>query len=53
MDKSFELHCHETVPMRDGRHANNPWLQELPDPITKVTWGNYAAIAPGTARNSA
>ncbi|HEV8490618.1 MAG TPA: TAT-variant-translocated molybdopterin oxidoreductase, partial [Candidatus Angelobacter sp.] len=50
-DKTFELHFHETVPMRDGRHANNPWLQELPDPITKVTWGNYAAIAPGTAKN--
>lgn len=50
VDKSFELHCYETVPMRDGRHANNPWLQELPDPITKVTWGNYAAIAPATAK---
>jgi molybdopterin-containing oxidoreductase family iron-sulfur binding subunit len=42
----FELHAYETVALRDGRHANNPWLQELPDPITKVTWGNYAAIAP-------
>jgi Fe-S-cluster-containing dehydrogenase component len=50
VDKSFELHFHETVPMRDGRHANNPWLQELPDPITKVTWGNYAAMAPWTAK---
>ena len=49
-DKSFELHCFETVPMRDGRHANNPWLQELPDPITKVTWGNYASIAPQAAK---
>ncbi|HET8890814.1 MAG TPA: TAT-variant-translocated molybdopterin oxidoreductase [Candidatus Angelobacter sp.] len=49
-DKSFELHCYETVPMRDGRHANNPWLQELPDPITKVTWSNYASIAPQTAK---
>ena len=35
--------------MRDGRHANNPWLQELPDPVTKVTWGNYAAVAPALA----
>lgn len=32
-----------------GNYANNPWLQELPDPITKVTWGNVAAISPGLA----
>ncbi len=34
----------------DGRHANNPWLQELPDPITSVTWDNYASISPGFAK---
>jgi molybdopterin-containing oxidoreductase family iron-sulfur binding subunit len=33
----------------DGRFANNGWLQELPDPITKVTWDNAAWIAPATA----
>ena len=46
----YELHCYESVALRDGRHANNPWLQELPDPITKVTWGNYAAVAPKLAK---
>ncbi|HEY2171091.1 MAG TPA: TAT-variant-translocated molybdopterin oxidoreductase [Candidatus Angelobacter sp.] len=45
----YELHFYEGVALRDGRHANNPWLQELPDPISKVTWGNYAAMAPATA----
>lgn len=35
--------------MPDGRHAYNPWLQELPDPVTKATWGNYACISPGRA----
>jgi Fe-S-cluster-containing dehydrogenase component len=45
----FELHLYETVGLRDGAHANNPWLQELPDPVTKVTWGNYASIAPAAA----
>jgi molybdopterin-containing oxidoreductase family iron-sulfur binding subunit len=45
----YELHFYESVALRDGRHANNPWLQELPDPISKVAWGNYAAIAPALA----
>ena len=46
---AYELHLYETVGLRDGTHANNPWLQELPDPVTKITWGNYAAIAPRLA----
>ncbi len=46
----YEMHLYESVSARDGRHANNPWLQELPDPISKVTWGNYAAISPQLAR---
>jgi Fe-S-cluster-containing dehydrogenase component len=44
-----EVHLYETVALRDGRHANNPWLQELPDPITKLTWGQAAAVAPALA----
>jgi MoCo/4Fe-4S cofactor protein with predicted Tat translocation signal len=34
----------------DGRFANNGWLQELPDAITKVTWDNALLISPATAR---
>jgi MoCo/4Fe-4S cofactor protein with predicted Tat translocation signal len=41
-----ELQIYQTVAIRDGKYANNPWLQELPDPVTKVTWDNFAAIAP-------
>jgi MoCo/4Fe-4S cofactor protein with predicted Tat translocation signal len=46
----YELHFYESVALRDGRHANNPWLLELPDPISKVTWGNYAAVSPALAK---
>jgi len=34
----------------DGRYANNGWMQELPDPITKITWDNVALIGTNTAR---
>ncbi len=41
-----ELKLYESTVMRDGRYANNAYLQELPDPVSKVTWDNYAAINP-------
>ncbi|MFN7996200.1 MAG: 4Fe-4S dicluster domain-containing protein [Bryobacteraceae bacterium] len=34
----------------DGRYANNAWLQELPKPITKVTWDNAVHLSPATAK---
>ncbi len=34
----------------DGRFANNGWLQELPDPVTKLTWGNGLLLSPKTAQ---
>jgi molybdopterin-containing oxidoreductase family iron-sulfur binding subunit len=43
------LALYPTVGLLDGRHAHNPWLQELPDPITKVTWDNYASLSEATA----
>jgi Fe-S-cluster-containing dehydrogenase component len=44
-----ELELYSKVGVGDGSHANNPWLQELPDPISKVCWDNYAAIGKVTA----
>jgi anaerobic selenocysteine-containing dehydrogenase/Fe-S-cluster-containing dehydrogenase component len=35
---------------RDGRGANRPWLLELPDPVTKITWHSWVEIHPETAR---
>ena len=37
--------------VQDGRSANNGWLQELPDPITRMTWDNAALIGPRTAED--
>jgi len=46
---ALELVLYPSVAMADGRHAHNPWLHELPDPITKCTWDNVAALSPANA----
>jgi molybdopterin-containing oxidoreductase family iron-sulfur binding subunit len=45
----YTLALHPSISMLDGRHAYNPWLHELPDPITKITWDNCASLSPATA----
>ncbi len=44
------LHLFSSIPMGDGRQANNGHLQELPDPITRHTWGSYAMVGFRTAK---
>ena len=51
-NSGLTLLLHANVGMPDGSHAYNPWLQELPDPLSKVTWDNYASISPKTAAES-
>ena len=46
----YEVVLYQKIGMGTGSQANNPWLQELPDPITKVTWDNYAMVAPSMAK---
>ncbi len=46
----FELSTYQTQAIGNGSQANNPWLQEMPDPITKACWGNYASISQKTAK---
>jgi len=47
----IELVIYEKIAIGNEKEANNPWLQEMPDPISKVCWDNYAAIAPKTAKD--
>ena len=44
-----ELAFYETLALGNGLHTNNPWMMEMPDPISKVCWDNFAAISPKMA----
>ncbi len=41
----FELVLYTKTGLGDGQQANNPWLQEFPDPITRVSWDNYVTVS--------
>ena len=43
---NWELMVYEKVGIGNGSQSNNPWLMELPDPISKVTWDNYITMSP-------
>ncbi len=45
----YVLALYSKMGLGDGRQANNAWLQELPDPISTVTWDNYVNVGPATA----
>lgn len=45
----IDLVLYTNVSVGSGKHANNPWLQELPDPVSKACWDNYVAISPRLA----
>ncbi|KIC61692.1 TAT-variant-translocated molybdopterin oxidoreductase [Chryseobacterium taiwanense] len=45
----LELVLYTKTSMGDGTQANNPWLQELPDPLTRMSWDNYLTISPKDA----
>jgi molybdopterin-containing oxidoreductase family iron-sulfur binding subunit len=48
----IELTLYQKVGIGTGSQANNPWLQELPDPITKAVWGNYFTVSLKFAREN-
>ena len=41
----YELTLYTKIGMGDGQQANNPWLQEFPDPITRASWDNYITVS--------
>ena len=47
----LELALYPTVQLGDGTLANVAWLQELPDPVTKIVWDNYACVSIKTAES--
>lgn len=42
----LQVKLYESIAVGDGYWADNPWLQELPDPVSKVTWDNYLIVSP-------
>ncbi len=46
---NLELVLYQNVPIGDGTLANNPWLQELPEPVSRVCWDNYVSVSPALA----
>ncbi|MFE3866770.1 TAT-variant-translocated molybdopterin oxidoreductase [Flavobacterium sp. LS2P90] len=48
--QAFELVLYTKTGLGDGQQANNPWLQELPDPITRVSWDNYVTVSNADAK---
>ncbi len=45
----LELTLYTKTAMGDGQQANNPWLQEMPDPITRASWDNYLTVSAADA----
>jgi len=47
--KGYELSLYTKTGLGDGQQANNPWLQEFPDPITRTSWDNYLTVSKSDA----
>jgi MoCo/4Fe-4S cofactor protein with predicted Tat translocation signal len=49
-NSALEVVFHRSYSLDDGRFANNGWMQETPNPITKVVWDNVVLVSPDTAK---
>lgn len=52
-NNGYTIHLTESYFIGDGRFANNGWLQEVPHPVSKVAWDNYASVSPVLAEKLA
>jgi Fe-S-cluster-containing dehydrogenase component len=50
INEGFTVELVENINIGTGHGPLNPWLQECPDPVTRIAWGNYASLAPSVAR---
>lgn len=48
--EGFTVELFENIRIGTGHGPLNPWLQEVPDPVTRIAWDNYASVAPSVAR---
>lgn len=48
----LELVLYEKMSLGTGKYANNPWLQEMPDPLTTATWDNYVGVSYAYAKEN-
>ena len=51
VSEGYEVIISESIAIGTGMHANNPWLMELPDPVSRHCWENVASISPEDAKN--
>ena len=51
LEGEVELALYQSVALKDGKQGNNAYLHEMPDPVSKVTWDNYAALNPVYAKS--
>ena len=49
--QGYTVELTESVNTGSGHGPLNPWLQECPDPVTRIAWGNYASVSPAVARS--
>ncbi len=47
----IEIQLYQKIAIGVGQGASNPWLQEMPDPVTRATWDNYAILSPAMAKS--